>query len=558
MPHLHAFEEDRQAVVADLRAGRFDYLEVASRVTEARFFRYLLEEGDLEGLAATYPTPRKKEEVPLWLYLASQITMRLHGQQAYSSFPYIVHCGGLRDALGPSQLTVEEAPEQRRLLCKGYNKKNHYKRRTPCDQDFLRKLGKDTDPDRLLAWFNGPVVRYLTDFGAYDEEGVFLLDGSYLFVPDNPAYEGSSKLRFDDHPHPVSKKDYDEMSKEAQDRTQLRRCYQGVFLLHLDRRGRTYAFGGLSLLPGKDSETPEMGPMIDRFVAAAGRGVMKMLIFDRGFLDGKTITRLKKKHRVDCLFPLKKGMLDLADAWVLAEHDGQPWSTWTPPEPSPKEQPPQRPEPVRRREEARQRTLAARKAEEEREKPPKPYLVKVELKAIADMELWETLEVPLTVVLMRDHMSDGTIAPWALATTRTDLAPEEVREWYHERTQAEERHRQLKLFWDLSDFPSRALSLIRTQVVFILLAYSLFQAFLKKRDRGELNERTRKRIVNELTYEDDKVVLYSRHKVAYLTPLEHQELLLTLGEGPKRKILEKTRELRRRRLLPEHPERPAD
>ena len=80
MPHLQALEEDRQAVVADFRAGRFDHLEVASRVTEARFFRYLLEEGDLEGLAATYPTPRRKEEVPLWLYLASQITMRLHGQ----------------------------------------------------------------------------------------------------------------------------------------------------------------------------------------------------------------------------------------------------------------------------------------------------------------------------------------------------------------------------------------------------------------------------------------------------------------------------------------------
>jgi len=85
MPDVHAFEEDREAVLADFRKGRFDYLEVASRVTEARFFRYLLEEGDLESLAATYPTPRVKEEVPLWIYLTSQLTLRLHGQHAYST-----------------------------------------------------------------------------------------------------------------------------------------------------------------------------------------------------------------------------------------------------------------------------------------------------------------------------------------------------------------------------------------------------------------------------------------------------------------------------------------
>ena len=66
MSDLNAFEDDREAVLADLRRGKFDYLEVASRVTEARFFRYLLDQGNLKRLARNYPTPRKKEEVPLW------------------------------------------------------------------------------------------------------------------------------------------------------------------------------------------------------------------------------------------------------------------------------------------------------------------------------------------------------------------------------------------------------------------------------------------------------------------------------------------------------------
>jgi len=191
MPDVNAFEHDGEAVLADLRRGTFDYVEVASRVTEARFFRYLLDQGNLEKLAKTYPTPRKKEEVPLWLYLASQLTLRLHGQHAYQTFPYILHCGGLRDALGPGQVQVTEEEgggEERRLRCEGYNQKNDYERKTPCDPDFLRKLARDTQPSALVAWFNHHVARYQQDQGAFDDEGVFLVDGSYLFVPDNPNY----------------------------------------------------------------------------------------------------------------------------------------------------------------------------------------------------------------------------------------------------------------------------------------------------------------------------------------------------------------------------------
>jgi len=40
-------------------------------------------------LAETYPTPREKEEVPIWLYLASQISLKLH-DAAYNAFPYVL------------------------------------------------------------------------------------------------------------------------------------------------------------------------------------------------------------------------------------------------------------------------------------------------------------------------------------------------------------------------------------------------------------------------------------------------------------------------------------
>ena len=552
---IHAFEEDKAAVLADLRKGHFDHVEVASRVTEARFFRYLLEQGDLKRLAASYPTPRQKEEVPLWLYLASQLTLRLHGQQAYATLPYVLHCGGLRDALGPGQVRLTEAEDRRRLRCEGYNEKNVYERTTPCDQDFVRKLARDTRPSALVAWYGEHVARYLQGMGAFDEEGVFLVDGSYLFVPDNERYEGSSRLRFDAHNHPLSKTEFEALSPQEKDRTRWRRCYRSVFLLHLGKG--SYPFAGLAVLPGKDSEQPQLRVLADRFVGAVGRGVMKMVVVDRGFIDGDTISHLKQEHGVDTLVPLKKGMLDLADAKELAKVDGEAWEVWRPPAPKAPPEPPGRPASIRRRERKRQETLTQQKRE--REEAPPPVLERVELKAVRDMGLWQTLDVPIQVVLMREHMSDGTVNEWSLATTNQELTPLEVRARYHARTSIEERHRHLKCFWDLTAFRSCAFSLVTAQVTFVLLAYSLLQVFLAKLDRGELNDMAREKLLGELSYEDDKVVLYSHNRVAYLTPLEHQKELLTLSEGARRRVLARTEQLQER-MVPgagQHPPRPG-
>ena len=97
------------------------------------------------------------------------------------------------------------------------------------------------------------------------------------------------------------------------------------------------------------------------------------------------------------------------------------------------------------------------------------------------------------------------------------------------------------------------------QVTFVLLAYSLLQVFLAKLDRGDLNDMAREKLLGELGYEDDKVVLYSRNHVAYLTPLEHQKELLTLSEGARRRVLARTEQLQDR-MVPgagQHPPRPG-
>jgi hypothetical protein len=87
--------------------------------------------------------------------------------------------------------------------------------------------------------------------------------------------------------------------------------------------------------------------------------------------------------------------------------------------------------------------------------------------------------------------------------------------------------------------------LVVHQVVFVLLTYSLLQWYFLRIGRKELNAKTRTRTLDLLRPTRTTIVIYYQNYVAYLSPLEHQELVLTLGEEAREKILAKTRRLRR-------------
>src|SRR5712691_10193706 len=147
-----AFEHDPKFVIEALRRGEIDYLENLSEAAEADFFRHLIDRDALTRLAEHYPTPRKKEEVPVWLYIASQLSLKLH-DASYHAFPYVLRSGGLITALGPQVGRKAVHPDTAviTLACEGFNDKNTNGRQTPCDQDFLRKLARDTDAGLLHA-----------------------------------------------------------------------------------------------------------------------------------------------------------------------------------------------------------------------------------------------------------------------------------------------------------------------------------------------------------------------------------------------------------------------
>lgn len=551
MRRWEAFEVDPEYVHAQIDRGRLDYLEVASHVAETRFFRSLFEQTPWWELAASFPTPRKKEEVPLWLYLSSQLTLRLHGAIGYGGYPYIIHCGGLKEVLGEQQVRWREDPQTGRwsLECQGYNRKNDYSRITPCDPDFLRKLARDTDEEALQSWFGRAVPIYVRQTGLWDDEGIILADGSYLFVPDNERYENSVVMRFDEHNHPVDRED---LTPAELAKTRLRRCYRMVNLVHTNRRQDYWVYVGLRMGSGKMAEGPLLGPMVGELDQAWGQEHVKLVIHDRGFIDGPTVRGLKERG-IDTLFPLKSDMLDWKDARRLAEVDGRPWQVWRPPPREPPPVPVQRPAHIQARERKRQETLGRKRAGQ-----PKPVEVdRVEMKLIPEMRLWDACGIPLQVTVLRKHLTNGEVFEWGLATPRRIEEPLEAWQLYELRPGVEEKHRQAKCFWDLTAFRSTDYTLVVNQVVFTLLAYTLMQVFLEKSDRDDITGKTRKRMWEELLPQGDKISVYADNRVAHLNAPEYSDWLLGVSDGARRRLRGRVRALgRQRRDLPDLPPRP--
>jgi len=536
---LVVFEKNKPLVLGALGNGEFDYIEAASEVFETDFFRFIGAKRILQKLAETYPSPRKKEEVPLWVYVAGNLSMRLHGVHSFNAFPLMVRAGGMINAFGPKMGRKVTHPDTGdvTIACEGFNNKNYYDRETPCDQDFLRKMAKDSRTDCQMRWFGREVVGIFRAQRAFDREGIFLGDASYLFVPDNPNYEGSVRLLFDKDSYPVSRETYEKMSGEQKTRCQWRRCYKMVTLLHTNRRLEFFLFVAVKVISGKDNECPVLYGLVKEFVEVMGRGVIKRLILDRGFLDGKAISTCKKDYDIDILIPVRRTMDIYEDAVALFGLPEVGWVGWEELVTESTDLHRPQPEAILKREQNRQKKLK----EQRPAPPPEKTIVKKEAAAIGEFRSWSSCRVPLTVVANREHYADGHQETWLLVDTKEVQDASQAAKEYHLRTTTEERYRQLKCFIDLTHFTSCAFSIVTNQVVFTLLAYNLLQLYLLRRGRGELNKKTPPRIRRQLLPSDNHIIVYWKNYYGLFSPLEFVEIIATLGEQARKKVAQKSR-----------------
>jgi hypothetical protein len=548
---LNCYEHDQGFVIDRFKQGEFDYIDAANEVVETDFFRFIGAKGYLEQLAKTYPSPRKKEEVPTWLYISSNISMRLHGVHSFHAYPYVVRCGGMLNAFGPQVARKTTHPDSGdvTLVCNGFNQKNDYDRQTPCDQDYLRKFSKDTDPEKLIAWFNGEVVRLFKRHKLFDKNGIWIGDGSYVFVPDNPAYEKSVRLLFDEHGHPVDSAKLAKMSPQAAARCRWRRCYKLVSLLYVDPSRNFFLRVAMRLVPGNEHECPILYEMVDQFVEQVGENVIRRLLLDRGFIDGEKIAHCKRKHGIDILIPVRKDMDIYEDVLGLLKLNETKFEEYRAPKRDPVDAPrlPHSPESVRKRELKRQQTVKDKTAAQTTPLPPEKVLVRSEVAGISGLRSFTGCSVPLDVIVNREIYADGHATIWILLDTKpltSSDGPAQRRSEYAVRTEIEEGHRQLKCFWDMARFTSRAFSMVLNQIVFVVLAYNLFQIFMRAETTPPLSRRTRSREIDLLFSTAAVIIIYTDNRFATFTPMAYSEFLLTLSEEARSKALARIHRLR--------------
>jgi hypothetical protein len=110
---------------------------------------------------------------------------------------------------------------------------------------------------------------------------------------------------------------------------------------------------------------------VDQFVSI-GKGVIKLLIMDREFIDGAMISRFKKTHGIDCLVPLKSNMHALLDALGISRMEKVSWMKY------------------------------------EEVKDERGRVIEVEeVAGVGEVKSWDRCEVPLYVVLVRTRKADG-------------------------------------------------------------------------------------------------------------------------------------------------------
>jgi len=87
--------------------------------------------------------------------------------------------------------------------------------------------------------------------------------------------------------------------------------------------------------------------------------------------------------------------------------------------------------------------------------------------------------------------------------------------------------------------------MVVNQVIFIMLAYNLLQLYLLHQGRKKLNKRTPPRIRQQLLPSDNHIIVYYQNYYGLFSPLEFAEIIATLSDEPRKKVVRRCRRLRR-------------
>jgi len=492
---LTVFVKNRPKVMAALKAGDIDYVDGTSWSFSDKFFAFLLSIGFFKFAEDTYPSPRQRKNIPLWILIGLMFQLKLSRSNSFYKLPGILKSGAVLTRTNFNIGMVEG----------GFNRKNKNPRTLGeiVNQDTIRKYFKDTDADDLTSWYNRDVAKFFSAKRVIRKEGIFILDGSILSLPDNINYENAQYLPLD------AGKNYIDVGKTPPYEVKPTLCYKMVNLLHISKDKDYFIFCANRIVGSKSHDKPVGEALIDEYVKSVGKDKIKLLIMDRAFLSAAMISRFKEGYGIDTLIPLKKNMDAATDAKGLSRMEAAPWKK------------------------VDDNTCC--------------YMAK-------KIRSYEGISVDLNVILVRSTQKNGKVRLWSLATTKNYRDPVKAVLDYRLRWQIEERYKQIKAGWFDKGFNSTSFNLVVAHILFTLLVYSLIQIYLNISSLSNLANKTMESLMAEESVGENTVIMYAGGYYAILDTNEALYQVVELEGKPREMFRKWIREfLGKSRNIPDDP-----
>jgi hypothetical protein len=124
-----------------------------------------------------------------------------------------------------------------------------------------------------------------------------------------------------------------------------------------------------------------------------------------------------------------------------------------------------------------------------------------------------------------------------LASTRNFVDPKEFISHYELRMQTEERFRQFKHAWYITDFPSPHAALIESHVCFTLLTYSLLQLYLQRKDLQDKTHQMIDTLRRDERLGKDAVLVYAKENYGVFDLDDYTHRVAGLLDTPRQRLM---------------------
>ena len=504
MDSVKLWARNGEAVRQAIELGEIAHIETASEELTDEFLLFAIESGLLQTWADAFPDPRGEPEIGMEVILPAHMAGRFAGLYSLRKTGYVLRSARVLGALGYSVEVVE--PEHglslrgtsddklfsgdvvRKLLVKMEQQVDlsqpvqrpskepsvAVKVRERASRRAVKQAVDEAEAEaralkvaeQLVGWYNQHVGVSMLKYARLGRgRRIHILDTTHVEVPlATGTYECDGVVKNDDGT-------YSRGYKLATLRTLL------------DSAG---LLTQVALSAIQVHDVALCRPLLEKApVLRAG----DLLLEDRGFLDGATLSELKGKRQVDVIMPLKANMLATQEAIQLAEMA----DTWA--------------------------------AHPSRATQTIAWVRGVE-------HMWAECDVPLNACVIRfwnkkkkrtDHI--------VLVTTDLKLSAPWIVRHYEERPEIEQDYQQMKSGgWQLQKLSSTRYSEIVFYVLTVVLSFSLYHLFANTQAGARFADKTRQAIAFEqLRTQRTHIIVYAGGYFEIFETLSFVQMLLQLS-----------------------------